>query len=248
MPEGPSLVILKEKALIFKGKKVIGASGYADLDLAILEGKKVTDVKTWGKQLLICFKGLTVRIHLMLFGSYLIDDRKKVNAKLSLQFANGEINFYTCSVKFIESPLAEVYDWEVDIMSDEWNPKKAFAALRENESMLVCDALMDQQIFSGSGNIIKNEVLFNTRIHPLSVIKAIPDKKLREVIKETSRHSFDFLDWKKEGTLTKHFRAYEKKICPRCDIPFKLQITGKSKRKSYFCSNCQELYKVGKSK
>jgi len=63
--------------------------------------------------------------------------------------------------------------------------------------MLACDALLDQHIFSGSGNIIKNEVLFRTRIHPLSLVSKLPTKKLTELIKETHNYAFDFLEWKK---------------------------------------------------
>ena len=31
---------------------------------------------------------------------------------------------------------------------------------------MVCDALLDQTVFAGVGNIIKNEVLFRTGVHP----------------------------------------------------------------------------------
>ncbi|HRO68823.1 MAG TPA: hypothetical protein PK951_00545 [Chitinophagaceae bacterium] len=42
---------------------------------------------------------------------------------------------------------------------------------------MVCDALLDQEIFSGVGNIIKNEVLYRIRVHPESLIGDIPLKK-----------------------------------------------------------------------
>ena|ERR1700761_8177118 len=126
MPEGPSIIILKEAILPFKGKKVIEAAGYAKLDYSLLAGKKITDIKTWGKHLLICFKDITVRIHLLMFGSYRINEEKDVNPKISFHFTKSEaINFYTCAVKFIEKPLDEVYDWSEDIMSPEWDSKKA---------------------------------------------------------------------------------------------------------------------------
>jgi hypothetical protein len=44
---------------------------------------------------------------------------------------------------------------------------------------LVCDALLDQNVFAGVGNIIKNEVLFRIRVHPLSKLGALPAHKLR---------------------------------------------------------------------
>lgn len=79
MPEGPSIVILREavKALNLTGKPIIEAEGNAKIDLDRLINQKVIAFKSWGKRFLICFDKLTIRIHLMLFGSYLIKERKK---------------------------------------------------------------------------------------------------------------------------------------------------------------------------
>jgi endonuclease VIII len=244
MPEGPSIVILKEALcdLHLTGKEVRLAEGYAKIDMDRLNGQKVTDFKSWGKHFLICFKDFTVRIHFLLFGSYLIDERKKTNPRLSLVFDKHELNFYVCSVVLLDEPANEHYDWSGDIMSDKWDPKLALKKLKEKPKLFACDALLDQDIFAGSGNIIKNEVLFRTKIHPLSEVGNIPDKKLREMIRETRDYAFDFLKWKKENTLKKHWLAHTKKTCPRDNIPFHKEYLGKTKRRSYFCELCQERY------
>jgi formamidopyrimidine-DNA glycosylase len=82
-------------------------------------------------------------------------------------------------------------------MSEAWNPKKARKKLRAAPDMLACDALLDQDIFSGVGNIIKNEVLFRIRVHPLSTVGALPPAKLRALVEEARQYSFDFLAWKR---------------------------------------------------
>lgn len=80
MPEGPSIVILKEELAQFKRKKIIAAEGNStQIDLNALKGKTIVDVQSWGKQLLICFKTFTIRIHLLMFGTYRINERKKLN-------------------------------------------------------------------------------------------------------------------------------------------------------------------------
>ncbi|WP_138476017.1 DNA-formamidopyrimidine glycosylase family protein [Dyadobacter bucti] len=244
MPEGPSIVILREavEALDLKGKIIRHAEGNTKIDKDRLINQKVTDLRSWGKHFLICFKDFTVRIHFMLFGSYLINEQKKTPPRLSLQFSKDELNFYACSVKIIDKPADEIYDWSGDIMSGSWKPAKALQKLKEKPDMLACDALLDQDIFAGSGNIIKNEVLFRIKVHPLSKIGKLPEAKLKELVKETRKYSFDFLEWKKEFTLKKHWLAHTKKICPRCDIPFHKEYIGKTKRRSYFCENCQVLY------
>ncbi|HSZ84949.1 MAG TPA: DNA-formamidopyrimidine glycosylase family protein [Puia sp.] len=243
MPEGPTIVILKEKVKIFEGKKILKVEGNAKIDLERLENKKIIEFKSWGKHFLICFDDFTIRIHFLMFGSYTINEKKDRKPRLALTFSNGELNIYTASVKLLEQNADEIYDWSVDVMNENWNVSKAKRKLKANNNMMICDALLDQEIFAGVGNIIKNEVLFITRIHPESIINNIPVKKVNELVKEARDYSFDFLKWKKEFVLKKHWLAYAKKICPRCNIPFVKRHLGRTNRRSFFCENCQILYK-----
>ncbi len=242
MPEGPSILILKELLLPYKGKMVLQASGNAKIDMARLEHQKITDIKSYGKQLLICFKEFYIRIHLLMFGTYRINERKAIAPRLSLSFKKGEVNFYTCSVQLHEGDVNNNYDWEHDVMADEWNPKKAEKEIKQLPKESVVDLLMNQDIFAGVGNIIKNEVLFITKIHPKTLGAELPPKKLKELIKEASSYSFDFYKWKKEYTLKKHWLIYFKWTCPRCNIRIKREYLGKGKRMTYYCENCQVLY------
>ena len=242
MPEGPSIVILKEAVQAFKGKKVIEVSGNSKIGIRRLEGQVVTEFRSWGKHFLICFKTFTVRIHFMLFGSYRINETRESKPRLSLKFKKGELNFYACSVKFIEEEINEVYDWACDVMNPLWDPKKAKQRLKSKPGLLACDALLDQHIFAGVGNIIKNEVLFRVKIHPESDVTKLPAKKLDELVKEARVYSFQFLEWKKAFVLKKHWLAHTKKICPRDHIPFVKKHLGKTHRRSFFCTKCQELY------
>lgn len=243
MPEGPSIIILKEEAAPFKRKKVAAVSGNSKEDIKRAEGKTVIDFKSWGKHFLICFNGFTIKIHLMLFGSYRINEDREIAPRLSLTFNNGVLNFYGCSVKILEDDLDEIYDWSVDVMSDKWNPDAAKAKLLKQPKMLVCDALLDQNIFAGSGNIIKNEVLFRIKLHPKSELGKLPAAKLAEMIKETRDYSFDFLKWKKAYTLRRHWLMHTKKVCQSCHIPLIKEHLGKHHRRTFFCNNCQILYK-----
>ena len=242
MPEGPSIVILKEEASGFSGKKILRAEGNTTIDKARLVGQRVVALRSWGKHFLVELPRFSLRVHFMLWGSYRVNERKDSAARLGLGFANGELNFYSCSVRFIEEPLDEVYDWRGDVMSDDWDAALASKRLRASPDMLACDALLDQDIFAGVGNIIKNEVLFRIRVHPLSTTGALPAAKLRELVAEARRYSFDFYEWKKEYVLRKHWLAHTKRTCPRCNIPFVKAHLGKTQRRSFFCERCQVRY------
>jgi len=243
MPEGPSIVILKDLVQGFTRKKILAATGNTKTDKAQLTGQKVIAFRSWGKHFLICLPKVTVRIHFLLFGSYNIDEQTKPNPRLHFKFAKGDLYFYACSVKLITEELNEVYDWTGDVMNDHWDAAKARRKLKAKPEMMVADALLDQDIFAGVGNIIKNEVLFRIRVHPESEVGALPPRKLTELIKEARNYSFDFLKWKKEFVLRKHWLAHAKSVCPRCHIPFiKVKHLGKAKRRAFFCDNCQILY------
>jgi endonuclease VIII len=242
MPEGPSLVIAREQMLPFKGKKISAVTGNSKIEKERLVNKKLVDIRTWGKHLLLCFDGFTIRIHFLMFGTYYINATKDAVPRLSMKFSKGEINLYTCAVKMIEEPLDEIYDWSADVLSDEWDPKAARKKLKSMPEVLVTDALLDQNIFSGVGNIIKNEVLYRIKVHPKTKTGALPPRKLTELINEARNYSFDFLKWKKEYTLKKHWLAHTKKTCQRDGDKILKEYLGTTNRRTFFCNSCQVLY------
>jgi endonuclease-8 len=244
MPEGPSLVILREEAQAFAGQTIAKVEGNSSkLDIQRLAGQRIRSIRSWGKHLLIELDGFSLRVHFMLFGSYRINERKDSPPRLSLQFASGnELNFYACSLAWIEQPLEQVYDWRSDIMSEHWSAKLALKKLRAMPGSLVCDALLDQNVFAGAGNIFKNEVLFRTRIHPLSQTGALSPYKLRELVAQMRVYGGEFLAWKKAFVLRKHWQAHSKSVCPRCRIPFSRGHLGRTQRRSFFCERCQKCY------
>ena len=242
MPEGPSIVILKEAAKQFTGQKVIAVSGSSKLDVSRLKDQVVSDFKSWGKHFLICFENFTIKIHLLMFGTYRINERKDIVPRLSLTFDNGELNFYTCSIKFLEGNINIHYDWSADVMNKDWDSKSAKKKLKAVLKQLICDSVLDQNIFSGVGNIIKNEVLYRAHVHPESQTGKIPQTILNKIIKECSNYSFQFLEWKKNDELKDHWLAHTKRTCLRCNLPLIKKQTGVKKRRSFFCPNCQKLY------
>jgi endonuclease VIII len=108
--------------------------------------------------------------------------------------------------------------------------------------MLVCDALLDQDIFAGVGNIIKNEVLFRIRLHPLSTVGALPAPKLRQLVEQARQYSFDFLEWKKQFVLKEHWLAHRKTTCPRCQLPLIKAKLGRTRRPTFYCEGCQRRH------
>ncbi len=221
---------------------------------SVFFGERILGVRSFGKHFLVELGGFALRVHLLMLGSYCINQRKDKPIRLGLGFDGGdEINFYSCSARFIEEPLDAVYDWRADVMADAWDAALARKKLRALPEALVCDALLDQAIFAGVGNVIKNEILFRIRLHPLSRVGALPAAKLRELVVQARQYTFEFYEWKKadlEGTgtvwqgdtLSHHWRVHNKKRCPRCDIPLIKAHLGELDRRSFYCETCQKRH------
>ena len=247
MPEGPSIVILREQVAGFAGKKVLRVAGNSRvIDPQRMHGQVVRRFCSWGKHFLLVFDGFFLRVHFMLFGSYRIDERREgSNPRLQLGFARGrEINLYACSLKYVEGDPDDHYDWSADVMADAWNPRAALRKLRASPRELACDVLLDQDVFAGAGNIIKTEVLWRIRVHPESEVGALSPAKLRELVRQARDYSFDFYAWKKAYVLRKHYQVHARTHCPRDGnrLSFRAKL-GRRQRRAFFCERCQKRYR-----
>lgn len=240
--EGPSLVIACEEFAPFNGKKPKKVSGTAKLPMKELKAQKFIGAKSWGKHFLLFFEKMTLRVHFLMFGSYRIDDpRENRIPKLTLEFANGEVNFYSCAIRVLEGDPDEIYDWSIDTMSSKWNSAKALKKIQSRPAEMVCDVLMNQDIFAGVGNIIKNEVLFLQKLHPETLVGALTPERQKALVRETRAYCLQFYKWKKANVLKRNWKIFRKKVCPVSETPVTKEKTGKLDRFSHWCEDCQPM-------
>lgn len=241
MPEGPSILHLKNKLLPFKGKIVKDAGGYGEMPTAWIKGKKLLDILTWGKHLLFVFGNGTVRVHLGLFGELKVNEQKKVNRSFYLAFANGEINGYVVRAQKLEKPLEETYDWRIDILSKQFDKGFVKSLLKTKHDKTIDDVLMDQQIFSGVGNKIRNEALYRAGIQPLSITGKIPAAKITKLINEVVSYAIIFYNNLEKNGENKSFQVYQQEYAAD-GSEVTMQVLPKSKRKIFFSEHRQQLY------
>ena len=238
--EGPSLVIATEEFKPFLKRKIRSAEGTAKLPFDEIEGTCLTKTRSWGKHFLLFFTKTQLRIHFLMFGSYRIDDpRPDREPKLLLDFGESTIYFYSCAIKAMPKGFEKDYDWSTDLMSEEWDPKAALAKIKEEPKAMVCDVLMDQEIFSGLGNIMKNEILYNLKMHPETRVSDLTPARRRKLVTEAQDYSWRFYDWKKENVLKRNWKIMRKKVCPRCESKVVKAQTGELERWSHYCPRCQ---------
>lgn len=237
--EGPSLVIATEEFKPFFTKKIISA--IVPKSIKSLTNKKLIRAESWGKHLLLTFSNQILRIHFLMFGSYRINNpRENRIPKMQLEYKNDTIYFYSCAIKEITEEDLAAYDHSVDLMSGDWNSAKALKTIRKKENSFLCDILMDQTIFSGLGNIMKNEILFRCRLHPELKVGELSAKEQKLLVKEAQQYAHDFYEWKKVNQLKRHWQIMRKKTCPLCGKKVIKRATGKLKRISHYCPNHQK--------
>lgn len=54
----------------------------------------------------------------------------------------------------------------LDVCAPKFSLSRSEEAVRSQSSRMLCDVLLDQAIMPGVGNIIKNEALFDSGLHP----------------------------------------------------------------------------------
>lgn len=244
--EGPALTLLKEEAASFVGRKITAAEGSSKIDMDLLISQQLNKLQSCGKHLLMVLDNCTIRIHYLMFGNYYLNSRHpEKEPKISLHFADGsEWNNYNCAVRILpETDMSKLYDFSTDIMDESWNAAKAEAKLMQHPHMQVCDALMNQDIFAGVGNVIKNEALFRIGVQPESELGALRTEKIAELLIEAHNYSYDFYRWRKEGVLRKKYCVHQRKYCPKCKALLVKKFTGELQRSSFYCINHQQLYK-----
>jgi endonuclease VIII len=241
MPEGPSILLLKDELQPFKGKIVKKAGGYGSMPTAWLKGKKLLDIKSWGKHLLLLFNNGAVKIHLGLFGDVLINERKKVNRSFYLEFAHGEINGYVVKASRLTQPLKDLYDWRTDILSPNFDRQYVKQLIKKKASSTIAGLLMDQDIFSGSGNKIRNEALYRAGIHPMSIVEKIPAMKISKLISETVKYARIFYNQLRKKGVHDFFEVYQQDYAAD-GSRVTMKVLPKEKRKIFFSEHHQHLY------
>ena len=241
MPEGPTIIVFKKRIEQFEGKKVTESGGYRNPYAERISGQKLLKIETYGKYLILQFKEFFITVHFGLFGSFLVNDSKKVNASFSLHFGEDFINFYVVNVKYFEGKPADHFAEQFDPFSKKFSNKAVSKALQEKfPKKIIGDMLMNQDIFPGLGNVIRNEVLFLSEIHPESVVEKIPAKKITELInhvEEFSKNSVELIEkkiWKSSSAVYRKEKFKDKKV--------EMFVSPKIKRKTFFVEGLQKKY------
>lgn len=249
--EGPSLYLAAEQLQPFVGRRIDAVAGNSRIGIDRLSGQVVSEIFSWGKHLVFQFSDVALRVHFMLWGTFAAtvngesltgDYRRSGPPRLVLTCANGDITIWAASIRFVEESNARAaYDFTADVMSEHWDAKGALRKVRAFPRAEIADVLLDQEIFAGVGNIIKNEVLFRMRVSPFARVHRLSDDTLKRIIKDARVFSFRFLELRRVFALRRNLDVYRRSVCPRCGNAIERLVHGQRARRSFFCRTCQRV-------
>ena len=242
MTEGPSILFLKNKLQRYKGKIISQVSSTSVIDASLFQNVQLIDIQTFGKNFLFIFKEFFLAIEVSSIVNVLVNKQKKMPSSFSFHFEENHLNFYNAEIKIVKGKASDHFSFKTDISKPEFDADLILNELRANHSEeKIGEALLNQNILAGVGPIISTETLYHAKIHPDSLIKDIPEKKLIFLLKMVQDYAEEFLTLLKTDSVEKNALIFNKKICPK-DKAFIL-IEETENIKTYVCPKCQKLFK-----
>jgi endonuclease-8 len=214
-----------------------------------LRGGRLERAEAKGKHLLLHFEtGLALHCHLGMRGSWLIHEsgsrwrqpRRRAWIVLSTaiaeaaQFGGARLALRTEGELRSDPRIASLGP---DLLAPGFDPAVAVAALRAtDQNRDVGEAVLDQRVVAGVGNVYKSEGCFAASIDPWRVLSELTDSELDRLLGELRDLMVTGLE---RGRRPRHVYRRRGQPCPRCGAPIRSAGQGDSNRTTYWCRSCQ---------
>ena len=249
MPEGDTVFHTAEVLRsVLAGKKLtrcdIRVPRYAAVDLS---GHVVDDVLCRGKHLFIRVGPASIHSHLKMDGSWRVGwtggaaHRVRIVLETSDTRATG-IDLGVLEVLDREQDLDAVAHLGPDLLGADWEPRTAAANLAADPDRPLAEALLDQRVMAGIGNVYCNELCFLFGRRPTAPVSTLTDP-LRVVQRARDMLWLNRSRWNRTTTgdtrsgrqLWVYGRAGAP--CRRCGTLIETDSGGE--RVTFWCPSCQ---------
>ena len=141
-----------------------------------------------------------------------------------------------------------------DLLGERFDADEAVRRFRERNSLEIADALLNQRIAAGAGNIYKSEVLFLCGVDPFASVHRLTDEALREILATARKHlTANVVDPKggittyrgyrrgpgREASERRYVYGRARKPCRKCGTLIRVRAQGPHARLTYWCPKCQ---------
>lgn len=237
-----------------------------------LVGRTVERVEARGKWCLIFFSGdLILLTHMRMSGSwhlYKTGERWQApRATMRVVITCGDVQAVGFNIPVAEfhtarslQRVAHVSELGVDVLGATYRADEAARALREygraHPDAEIGDALLNQRVIAGVGNVYKSEIAFAAGVNPFRRMETVSDRELVSIAEIAQRYmQANIAEEKSEGMVTytgsrRTVRSMDRGVrlwvyrrqgqeCRRCGAIVEMRRQGTGARSTYWCPSCQ---------
>ena len=229
-------------------------------------GRTIESVSARGKHLLIAFSGdLVLRTHMRMNGSWHLYRAgikwQRPARDMRVLVGAGDVEAVGFNVPVAELLTArelarhtQLSALGPDLLDPAFDPAEAARRMRARGSDAVGDALLNQRVLAGIGNVFKSEILFLAGVEPFTPVAALSDADIERLV-AISHEQLAANVLTRSQTLTpsigrrttrsldpnKKLWVYGRggKPCRRCGTKILARKTGLDARLTYWCPKCQ---------
>lgn len=259
MPEGDTLYKAAARLRVMVGQTVTRFESPV-LDGVEAVGRVVSAVEARGKNLLIWFDhSHALYTHLRMAGSWHLlrpeGAWRKPASRMRALVATSSWLAICFSAPVVEWLTA----WEVahhpvlaalgpDLLADADPAAQTTAILarmRVNPERPLGEAILDQRLVAGLGNVYKSELLFLEGLDPFKPVAAYSDEVLAKLLAAgrtwLRRNVMDGPRQTRWDMGRARVYVYNRsgELCPRCQTPIEMRRQGALGRSTYYCRRCQ---------
>lgn len=243
MPEGDSLHRAARRLQPLVGQRLEVTSPHpraqATRVAEAVDGRVLESVEAVGKNLLLRFEGgIVVRSHLRMSGRWRIEAREAPRAGLPWLVLRGEAMegvLWNGPVLALDSrPIGRRLGQ--DVLGAGFDPAAAVARLRNVGDLSLGEALQDQRLVAGIGNMWMAEALWEIRVSPWTRVRDASDEVLADAVAAARRLMQASLSNCRPGR-----NVYRRagRPCGRCGTIVSSRGQGDANRTAYWCPGCQ---------
>lgn len=240
-------------------------------DATPVAGQTVEHVEARGKWLLVHFSGGGILAsHLLMNGSwhiYRFGQRWQVpRVHMRIVIANAEYEAVGFRVPVAKMHTAASLERDLrvalpenDVLRAEFDAAAALERLMARGDEAIADALLDQSVLAGVGNVFKSEICFASGLHPFRKVASLTRDEVVAVI-ACARKLLKANVLEDSGDTIVTYRGQQRRTthasdpseslwvygrageaCRRCGEAIRRRIQGEDARVTFWCPQCQPM-------
>jgi endonuclease VIII len=212
-----------------------------------LDGRRLERSEARGKHLLLEFGELSLHSHLGMSGGWHVYrqgerwNRPRTSAWAVLcgggweavQFGGPSLQVTSTSRLRRDPQIARLGP---DILAERFDEDAVATAMRADPARTLGDALLDQHLVAGIGNIFKSEACFAARVDPWRSVGDLSEEELGRVLAAARGLMREAVE---HGRHPRQVYRRRQGNCPRCRGPISSRGQGDANRTTYWCPRCQ---------